>query len=104
VYDDRADCVCDALHACELRVRTEPFDVAYLAALHAAKIALRELETDMANWSSDETRAATDVFPKLTADQWMWAQYGVGRSLQVINVLSHTRTENSTGVTQELGH
>lgn len=26
VYDDRADCICDALRACELRVRTEPFD------------------------------------------------------------------------------
>jgi hypothetical protein len=69
-------------------------------ALEQAKSALRELEKDMANWSSDETRAATDVFPKLTADQWMWAQYGVGRSLQVINVLSHNRTDTGTGITE----
>lgn len=44
VYDDRADCICDALRACELRVRTEPFDVAYLAGLDAAAAAIHALK------------------------------------------------------------
>jgi hypothetical protein len=74
--------------------------VGYLFGLEAAKLGLLQLETDMSNWSSEETRAATDVFPKLTCDQWMWAQYGVGRSLQVIRVLIHNRTENGTTMTE----
>jgi len=49
--------------------------------------ALKELESDMANWSSDETRAVTDVVPDLTFDQWVWAQRGVGRSAQVLRAL-----------------
>jgi hypothetical protein len=49
--------------------------------------ALKELESDMANWSSQETRAVTDVVPDLTLDQWVWAQRGVGRSAQVLRAL-----------------
>jgi hypothetical protein len=85
-------CICYELRACEQRVQSN--------ALRQAKWSLKELEKNMANWSSDETRAATDVFPQLTADQWMWAQYGVGRSLQVIRVLSHNGTENGTTMTE----
>ena len=90
--DCECTCICDRLRSCEQRVQSN--------ALRQAKWALRELEKNMANWSSDETRAATDVFPQLTADQWMWAQYGVGRSLQVIRVLSHNGTENGTPMTE----
>ena len=49
--------------------------------------AAEKLESDMANWSSDETRAVTDVVPDLTYDQWIWAQRGVGRSAQVLRAL-----------------
>lgn len=49
--------------------------------------AVDELQSDMANWSSDETRAATDVVPDLTADKWIWAQRGVGRSIQILRSL-----------------
>ena len=49
--------------------------------------AVDELQSDMANWSSDETRAATDVVPDLTADKWIWAQRGVGRSIQILRAL-----------------
>lgn len=80
-------CICDRLRACELRVRTEPFDVAYLAGLDAAEQALLRLEADMRNWSSDETRAATSASPELTAGNWIWAQRGVGRSVQIIRAL-----------------
>lgn len=55
--------------------------------LGEAEAALRQLETDMRNWSSDETRAVTDVVPDLTADSWIWAQRGVGRAIQVIHEL-----------------
>ena len=103
-------CICDRLRACEQRVRLEDDDYAYVAAqsgmndlqnrshmrlfmhgwneaLDAAEQALLQVEADMSNWSSDETRAATDVFPELTADQWIWAQRGVGRSLLIIRAL-----------------
>ncbi len=48
---------------------------------------LNGLMADMANWSSEETTAVTDVVPDLTFDQWLWAQRGVGRSLQVLRAL-----------------
>ena len=59
----------------------------YDDALDAAAKDLGQLEADMSNWSSDETRAATSVIPGLTAKDWIWAQHGVGRSVQIIRAL-----------------
>ena len=101
-------CVCDALRACEQRVRQETFDAdwsemgqlaavqifrrqAYRDALDAAREAVDRLASDMANWSSAETAAATEATPDLTADQWMWAQRGVHRSLAAIDALRGER-------------
>ena len=48
---------------------------------------LTGLEADMANWSSEETNAVTVVVTDLTVDQWLWAQRGVGRSVQVLRAM-----------------
>lgn len=74
------DCICPELRACEQRV------------LDAAEQALLRLEADMRNWSSDETRAATSASPELTAGNWIWAQHGVGRSVQIIHSLKETNS------------
>jgi hypothetical protein len=63
------------------------YDFGFRDALDAAEQALLEVEADMSNWSSDETRAATSVIPGLTAKDWIWAQHGVGRSVQIIRAL-----------------
>ena len=68
-------CICDRLRACEQRV------------LNAAWEAIDRLASDMANWSSAETAAATEAAPDLTADQWVWAQRGVHRALFAIDAL-----------------
>ena len=81
VYDDRADCICDALRACELRVRTEPFDVAYLAGLDAAIRALADMP-------SGHLRGREIV---ILVD-----------AVAAIRELSRTRTENGTVVTHDL--
>ena len=99
-------CICDRLRAREQRVteRWESlrgwgesyayktgsdngFDVGYLAGINAAREAVDRLASDMANWSSAETAAATEATPDLTADQWMWAQRGVHRALAAIEAL-----------------
>ena len=84
-------CICRPLRACEQRVlgmRLDDLNVkSFNAALDAAEQALLRLEADMRNWSSDETRAATSASPELTAGNWIWAQHGVGRSVQVIRGL-----------------
>ena len=74
-YGLRGLCICDELRACEQRV------------LDAAREAVDRLASEMANWSSAETVAATGAVPDLTADQWMWAQRGVWRALAAIDVL-----------------
>ena len=56
--DCECTCICDRLRACELRVRTEPFDVAYLAGLNAAIEAIRGL-------SQTRTENGTVVTPEL---------------------------------------
>jgi hypothetical protein len=48
---------------------------------------LNGLETDMGNWSSEETNAVTEVVPDLTFGEWLWAQRGVRRSVQVLRAL-----------------
>ena len=107
-------CICPELRACEQRVRQEVNAPAYLcvacwhrqdghtcerpercmcrdcnyaAGLDAAREAVDRLASDMANWSSAETAAATDATPDLTVDQWMWAQRGVHRALAAIEAL-----------------
>ena len=74
-----AECICDALRACEQRV------------LDAAREAVDRLASEMANWSSAETVAATGAVPDLTADQWMWAQRGVWRALAAIDALKESK-------------
>ena len=70
---------------------TDEWDLAYAEGYRDAVAkciaAVEELQSDMANWSSQETRAVTDVVPDLTLDQWVWAQRGVGRSAQVLRAL-----------------
>jgi hypothetical protein len=66
---------------------TEAFLQGQRAMLAKCIAAVEALQSDMANWSSDETRAATDVVLDLTVDQWMWVQRGVGRSAQVLRGL-----------------
>lgn len=56
-------------------------------ALDAAREAVNRLASDMANWSSAETAAATDATPDLSVDQWMWAQRGVHRAIAAIDAL-----------------
>ena len=53
---------------------------------------LEALHDEMANWSSAETQEALAAFPELTVDQWMWAQRGVRRSVQVL-----TRDQRRSG-------
>lgn len=67
--------MCKALRACEQRV------------LDAAREALEGLSSDMANWSSAETVAATNAIPDLNVEQWMWAQRGVYRAIAAIDAL-----------------
>ena len=66
------ECICDRLVACEERV------------ISAAVDRVKNLAKDMSDWSSDETRAVTDVVPELTADQWIWAQRGVLRTIAAL--------------------
>ena len=85
-------CICEHLRACEERIYSrdifmDAWKKGHANGLGEAEAALRQLETDMRNWSSDETRAATDAVPDLTAGSWLWAQHGVGRSIQVIGTL-----------------
>ena len=87
-------CICNRLRACEHRVRLhgalsweEGFQEGRSSAFDAAREALDRLASDMANWSSAETAAATEATPDLTADQWMWAQRGVHRALAAIDAL-----------------
>lgn len=70
--DPEAWCICDELRACQQRIIT------------AESLRLEALHHDMANWSSVETQEALTAFPELTVDQWMWAQRGVRRSVQVL--------------------
>ena len=72
-------CICNQLRACEQRV------------LDAAREAVDRLASEMANWSSAETVAATGAVPDLTADQWMWAQRGVWRALAAIDALKESK-------------
>lgn len=86
-------------------MRLENDDYAYVAAqaeadvrwrgwseaLDAAREVVDRLASDMANWSSAETAAATEAAPDLTADQWMWAQRGVHRALAAIDALRGER-------------
>ena len=73
-------CICDALRACEERI------------IQAESLRLEALHDEMANWSSAETQEALAAFPELTVDQWMWAQRGVRRSVQVL-----TRDQRRSG-------
>lgn len=66
----------------------DEWDRAYAAGLEAARAAIDRVASDMANWSSAETAAATDATPDLSVDQWMWAQRGVHRALAAIDALS----------------
>ena len=98
-----AECICDALRACEDRVRKDEqshFLTRYLLGrngggyqrgLDAAREAVDRLASEMANWSSAETVAATGAVPDLTADQWMWAQRGVWRALAAIDALKESK-------------
>jgi len=68
-----------------------PFDAARVAyeaghrdALSTAVQRVEALASEMRNWSSAETTAATEAAPDLTADQWLWAQRGVLRSISAI--------------------
>lgn len=70
--DPPAWCICDELRACEHRI------------IRAESLRLEALHHDMANWSSAETQEALTAFPELTVDQWLWAQRGVRRSVQVL--------------------
>ena len=57
------------------------------AALDAAREAVDRVASDMANWSSAETTAATSAIPDLNVDQWIWAQRGVHRAIAAIDAL-----------------
>jgi hypothetical protein len=92
-------CICDRLRACEQRTEEawsaiagrDQYAEGYAVGLDAAREAVDLLASDMANWSSAETAAATEAAPDLTADQWMWAQRGVHRALAAIDALREER-------------
>lgn len=74
-HNERWICICAALRACEQRVLT------------AAREAVDRVASDMANWSSAETKAATSAIPDLSVDQWVWAQRGMHRAIAAIDAL-----------------
>lgn len=63
------------------------FLAGYDAALRDAAESVDKVAADMANWSSPETADALEAFPELTAEQWIWAQRGVYRSIAAIESL-----------------
>jgi len=84
-------CICDRLRTCELRVRTEPFDVAYRAGLDAAEAAVAAAACYV---------MAIGTGNDIPERPWLKQETAIA----AIRGLRQTRTENGTGVTQELGH
>jgi hypothetical protein len=91
--DCECTCICDRLRACELRVRTEPFDVAYLAGLDAAEQAVhaaaRDRIHDLRGCNKDDD---CDVLAR-------GADLLLDDVINELRGLRQTRTENGTVVT-----
>jgi hypothetical protein len=87
------ECICLLLRACELRVRTEPFDVAYLAGIDAAEQAVhaaaRDRIHDLRGCNKDDD---CDVLAR-------GADLLLDDVINELRALRQTRTENGTGVT-----
>ena len=71
----------------ETMIASASFAAGWDAALDAAREAVDRVASDMANWSSAETTAATSAIPDLNVDQWIWAQRGMHRALAAIDAL-----------------
>lgn len=93
-------CICAELSACEARVigrervrnsgaamRIGAYEGGYAKGLDAAREAVDRLASDMANWSSAETKAATSAYLDLSVEQWTWAQRGVYRARAELDAL-----------------
>lgn len=88
--DDFCCQVCQEIECdddCPVNVAKLREQAARAEALRDAAAAIDKLVKDMANWSSDETRAAVDAFDDITYDEWTWAQRGVLRAAQVVSEL-----------------